>query len=458
MENARIFLNRLIEEQSFKLLSKATLISITDTDGVIQYANQNFAEISGYSIEELIGQKHNIINSGYHPKSFWADMWRTIMEGKTWCEEVKNKAKDGTYYWVDTKNMPWADDNGKICAFLSIRNNITKKKEIEAEKNELNNKLNILTEHIPGFLYQYHLLNDGSSNFPYASTGIKNIYGVTPEEVRENATKVFQVIHPDDLEHVINSIRISAETLKEWRDEYRVILPSGETIWLGGYSSPQKMDDGSIVWHGYINNITERKKTAAEKEESEKRFHIMADSAPVLIWMSGTDKRCNYFNKVWHEFTGRTLEQGIGNAWSEGIHADDLDRCLEIYVGHFDQRKPFRMEYRLRRNDGQYRWILDQGVPRYLANGEFVGYIGSCIDITERVQAEMLLKKQNEQLREISWIQSHELRAPVANILGLINLYNNIDLADPDNKEIICNLKIAAQKLDGIIHKIVDKT
>jgi diguanylate cyclase (GGDEF)-like protein/PAS domain S-box-containing protein len=122
--------------------------------------------------------------------------------------------------------------------------------------------------------------------------------------------------------------------------------------------------------------------------ESEERFRLTADAAPVLIWMSGVDKLCSYFNRPWLEFTGRTLEQEIGNGWTEGVHWDDLDACWHTYVNAFDARQELSMEYRLRRHDGEYRWIFDRGVPRFSPAGDFLGYIGSCVDITDRKQTE----------------------------------------------------------------------
>ena len=110
----------------------------------------------------------------------------------------------------------------------------------------------------------------------------------------------------------------------------------------------------------------------------------MTDTAPVMVWMSGIDKLCTYFNKPWLEFTGRTMEQELGNGWAEGVHPGDLARCLAIYSRAFEAQEEFRMEYRLRRHDGAYRWILDTGVARSQEDGTFSGYIGSCVDITER--------------------------------------------------------------------------
>jgi two-component system, LuxR family, sensor kinase FixL len=126
----------------------------------------------------------------------------------------------------------------------------------------------------------------------------------------------------------------------------------------------------------------------AALRESEARFRMMADTAPVMVWMSGTDMLCNFFNKPWLEFTGRTIGQELGNGWSESVHTEDLAGCLETYVSSFKAGQPFAMEYRLKRADGEYRWILDHGIPRYTSGGQFAGYIGSCIDITERRLAE----------------------------------------------------------------------
>jgi PAS domain S-box-containing protein len=141
--------------------------------------------------------------------------------------------------------------------------------------------------------------------------------------------------------------------------------------------------------------IAIRKKTEVTLRESEQRFKMMADSAPVLIWISGPDKLYTYFNKVWLEFTGRTIEQELGNGWTECVHKDDLQKSLDRYGNSFDNRKVFEMEYRMRNAEGEYRWIWVTGIPMY-EGSEFVGYIGSCIDINERKKNERFLRIQYE--------------------------------------------------------------
>src|SRR5215468_11254106 len=145
--------------------------------------------------------------------------------------------------------------------------------------------------------------------------------------------------------------------------------------------------------------IEERVTGENELRESESRFQIVADAAPVLIWMSGVDKLCTFFNKPWLDFTGRSIQQELGNGWAEGVHRDDLERCVQLYTSAFDARQPFVMQYRLRRNDGEYRWISDQGVPRHDPQGMFAGYIGSCVDVTELVNKDQALRESEERMR-----------------------------------------------------------
>jgi PAS domain S-box-containing protein len=143
-----------------------------------------------------------------------------------------------------------------------------------------------------------------------------------------------------------------------------------------------------------------RREVERSLRESEERFRLVADTAPALIWMSGWDKKCTFFNRGWLNFTGRPIDLELGDGWAEGVHAEDLQRCQDTYTQAFDRREQFRREYRLRRHDGEYRWILDIGVPRLDDEGSFVGYIGSCVDLTDRKLAETALASVSRRMIE----------------------------------------------------------
>jgi PAS domain S-box-containing protein len=170
----------------------------------------------------------------------------------------------------------------------------------------------------------------------------------------------------------------------------------------------------------------------------------MADHAPVMLWMSGRDGECDFFNRGWLDFTGRTMETEIGTGWAEGVHFEDFQNCMNVYLSSFVERKGFSMQYRLRRFDGEYRWVLDQGEPRFGPDGTFEGYIGSCIDITDlkEVEAktqrvlvrEQELRKQAEETNRLKdhflATLSHELRTPLTSIIGWASLMRSRKLPE----------------------------
>ena len=176
-----------------------------------------------------------------------------------------------------------------------------------------------------------------------------------------------------------------------------------------------------------FRDVGEALRSRAALEESEARFRVMADSAPALIWMSDADGRAVYFNEQWLKFTGRTLEQELRCGRTADIHPDDRQRCLDLYRASFEAKMPFETEYRLRRAGGQYRWLVDKAVPRYDGTGQFVGYIGACLDITERKAAEHRLKEEDRRKDDFLAILSHELRNPLAPIRNAAHLIRMLD-------------------------------
>ena len=206
--------------------------------------------------------------------------------------------------------------------------------------------------------------------------------------------------------------------------------------------------------------------------ESEARFRNVADAAPVMIWVADTTKKCVWFNSAWLEFTGRTMEEEIANTRENAIHPDDFEHCTEVYFSAFDERKPYNMEYRLQQHSGEYRWILDHGVPRFAPNGEFLGFIGSCLDIDDRRQVETEREKLLEQARqaraqaeianrlkdEFIGTVSHELRTPLNAILGWTQMLHGGLVSFEQTGKAIEVIERNAQSQAQLIEDLLDIT
>jgi len=182
--------------------------------------------------------------------------------------------------------------------------------------------------------------------------------------------------------------------------DLRMVQSGGTVFWAHLSSTLAQDESGALVSLMMVSDITERKQAEEGLRESEQNLRTLADSGQALIWTAGTDKRCDYFNRVWLEFTGRTVEQESGDGWLECVHLDDRQHCLDIYFGAFNRREKFSMVYRLRRSDGEYRWLLDEGCPRYDSKGAFIGYIGHCLDITELKRAEEALRESKATIQK----------------------------------------------------------
>ena len=230
--------------------------------------------------------------------------------------------------------------------------------------------------------------------------------------------------------------------------------------------------EGEMLAIAFVTDITDRVKTKKIVAEREAWFRNMADNSPVMIWVSGTDKGCTYFNNTWLAFTGRTMGQEMGNGWAAGVHPEDLERSLITYHDAFDSRKPFRMEYRLRRIDGQYRWIQDVGKPTYLSDNIFSGFIGSCSDIHDqrmmKEELELLVRQRTTELsdaldreREMNELKSrfvsmasHEFRTPLSVVLSstaLIEQYTAAQKNEKINKHLM-RVKSSVNNLTTILN------
>ena len=232
------------------------------------------------------------------------------------------------------------------------------------------------------------------------NSGAERLYGYAAEEIIGRSTRM--IIPDDRLEEWTKAMSRLARGEHIEQVETERLRKDGQRVPVELTYSPLRDHGGRVLGASVTaRSLVERRRAEESLRQSEERFRLMANSAPAMIWMAGLDKGCTWFNKPWLDFVGRPMERELGNQWVENIHPDDSDRSFRTYSSAFDARRPFSMEYRLRRHDGEYRWLLDNGIPLRGAQEEFVGYIGSCIDITERKQAEQSLRASQDRLQAI---------------------------------------------------------
>ncbi len=301
--------------------------------------------------------------------------------------QFRLRRADGEYRWMLDTGVPRFTPDGTFAGYIGSCIDVTERKLTEEALRESESRYRHIVEDQTELICRF--LPDGTLTFVnetycrYFGGRSKDLVGrsfwsLIPEQDQERGKQHLASI---SLERPVATV------------EHRAVMPDGEIRWQHWTDRGIFDEHGTLLGFQSVGrDITELKQAELALRESEQRFRQMADAAPVMVWLAGLDKGCTYFNKRWLDFTGHTLAQELGDGWADGVHPDDMERCIGIYSRAFDARQPFEMEYRLRRFDGEYRWIIDIGVPLLEKDGRFSGYIGSCIDITERKQAEERLR------------------------------------------------------------------
>ncbi len=231
---------------------------------------------------------------------------------------------------------------------------------------------------------------------------------------------------------------------------------AGEERSILANASPLRDASGAIAGAVVVaQDVTEGTRLRAELARSESRFRAIAEQAPVMIWRSDASGRCDYFNPTWLEFRGRTLAQESADGWAEGLHPDDYERCVATYLAAFEARGPFEMTYRILRRDGVYRWVTDRGAPYFDEEGGFLGYLGSCADITERVEFEETLGRQSEHKSRLMAALSHDARTPL-NAVFLAAQLLETQVKDEEDPEVQESLRVIRDSVRNVLDLLSD--
>lgn len=291
-----------------------------------------------------------------------------------------------------------------LAATVAQRNNdLAALQSLQAALVEREQRLARIAAQLPGVVYQYHLRPDGSSCFSYASEGIRNIYGIAPEEVLHDAAPVFERLHPDDYERVAHSIGVSAKKLELWDCEYRVALPGRTMLWVQGRAMPERLPDGGTLWHGFITDITQRKAAEQLLRESEQQLRLALSGGDLGLWDWSATSGALVVNARWLSMLGLDPQGPMPtfDLWHSMVHGDDvplLDRLVDTVILDPAGRE-FEVEVRARRVDGREVWILNKGaVVERASDGSALRVVGTHMDITRRKLAETQLRRSEEDL------------------------------------------------------------
>ncbi|SDJ93358.1 sensor domain-containing diguanylate cyclase [Billgrantia gudaonensis] len=386
-------LDRLLEA------NPAVLYSCRPTPELVPtYISPNLHRMLGYQRSEHLG-KAIWLTELVHPEDrddARQEVERLLREGGAIGLRYRIRHADGHYLWVHGEKRLLHDDRGRpeqvVGAMLDI-----------SEQHDMESRLAKLGDQLPGFIYQYRLNAKGEGSFPYASHRSREIYGADPEELRESDARAFHAIHADDLQRVVDTIAESAQTLSPWQCEYRV-NPDGHQRWVRGMATPERLEDGSVLWHGFICDITEKKQTQLELQASEQRFRRIAETISDVLCLHNADGDMQYrfVSPSATRVLGHSPDELQGRALFDFVHPGDVARLLDrVHHRYLEGEAEPGIEYRFRHRDGHYLWLHTQVMPVYDHERRLIALQTLSRDVTEQRQALQTLESLAERQHRI---------------------------------------------------------
>ena len=378
-------------------VDQSSLVSIADIKGNIIKVNQRFCEVSKYSEAELLGKNHRIINSGYHNKSFWREMWKTISNGNVWRGEIKNRAKDGSEYWVSSVINPIVGNDGKITHYLSIHQNITSRKTAELELSDAKQKLDSIFNEMEDVVWSVSLPD---YKMIFMTPSAVKLYGIPYEDFMNDNTYWERVTHPDDKDFIPRIYKSLSEK-GHFEEEYRIIAYDGKIKWISNKGKIVTNELGQPVrLDCYVRDITESKNAEQHLRESEAELKEAQNIAKMGRWdLDIVNKRLHWSDSIFEIFEIDQQKFGATPEYfTNVIHPDDRDRVNKAYDDSLINKTPYIVEHRLQMADGRIKWLKETCRTDYDKEGNPIRSIGVVIDVTESKLAENELLRTKEVL------------------------------------------------------------
>lgn len=436
-------------------------VVLTDTRGVIQFANPRFTALTGYTSEDVLGKTPRVLKSGTMAPDIYEDLWETVLAGREWSGELCNRKKSGELYWESALVCPVFDGQGQATHFLAIKEDITERKRTQEALRESEERFRLITEGTPAAV----IMVDDQGMIVHANPQAKGVFGYEPldlvgRSVQELVPARLRKGHRGFIEGFLRDP--SARPMGEGR-ELAALHQDGRELAVEISLSPVQTGGRTYVL-SFITDISVRKQAEAAVRESEERFRQMANDAPVMIWLTDPAGRRTFFNATWLRYTGRELAAELGDGWLEGVHSDSRESLLRAYRAACERGEPVELEYRLRRADGSYGWLAMRAKPRLGHEHAFLGLIGCCTDIS---QQKMMVEEQRrieEKLQETAKLESlgvlaggiaHDFNNILTGILGNVSLAQMDQPANPALRETLAAVYDAAMRASDLCKQML---
>ena len=358
-----------------------------DLSGEDMWWSPNFYSLLGYAPQDLPSNLPTF-RQLLHPddrQPVDQALWDHIHHQTPFDRHFRMCTQSGTYRWFHGQGSAIRDSDHRAIRMAGSIRDVTEQREREEELHTLSNRLILATSVAKMGIWDW----DIPTNHLKWDTQMFELFGVNPKDSSNTFDTWSRTLHPADRSAAENAVQRALQGQEELNTKFRIVWPDQSVHIIAARGLVYWNDQGHPMRMLGVNwDITEETKADHRLRESEQRFRSLADSAPVLIWLTGPDHQLSWVNKPWLDFTGQSLGQELGKGWLQGLHPDDHNRYGQTYLSAYEAKRSFTVEYRLRNIHKEFRWILSTGVPRFSPDGAFLGYIGSGIDITERKKAE----------------------------------------------------------------------